>query len=192
MAAVNLRIELKNRLPKKRYEHVIRVTETAKKLAEQYDVSVEKAELAALFHDIAKFMEPTQMREIIEREADPTDVSVLGFHHELWHAAAGRLIARDEFEVHDSDILNAIRFHTTGRAAMSKLEKVIYIADLIEPGRDFPGIGELRDTNGKSVDELMKNCVSHSILYLIGKRVAVHPDSIDCYNEHVKKRIEQL
>ena len=66
---------------------MIRVTETAKKLADQYGVSVEKAELAALFHDIAKFMEPAQMREIIQREDDGKDQSLFDFHHELWHAA---------------------------------------------------------------------------------------------------------
>lgn len=186
MEAGILRNEIKNRLPSSRYEHVLRVAETAKKLANQYGLSEDKAEQAALFHDIAKFMEPAQMREIIEHENDANDCSLFNFHHELWHAAAGKLIVRDEFGVGDADILNAIRYHTTGRIGMSPLEKLIYIADLIEPGREFPGIEELRDTQGKTVDDLMKDCVSHSILYLIRKQAAVHPDSINCYNEHIQ------
>ncbi|MBD7983092.1 bis(5'-nucleosyl)-tetraphosphatase (symmetrical) YqeK [Sporosarcina sp. Sa2YVA2] len=188
MEVRDLRNEIKNRLPLKRYEHVLRVADTAKNLAVKFNVSAEKAEQAALFHDIAKFMEPAHMREIIENDGDSREFSLFDFHHELWHASAGRIIAREEFGVADQDILNAIRYHTTGRAGMSTLEKVIYIADLIEPGREFPGIAQLRDTNGKSIHDLMNDCVSHSILYLIGKRVAVHPDSIDCYNELVQRK----
>ena len=73
------------------------------------------------------------------------DRRLLSFHHELWHGPVGAMIARKEFGVTDEDMLNAIRFHTTGRAGMSPLEKLIYIADMIEPGRDFPGVETLRE-----------------------------------------------
>lgn len=181
-----LRNEIEKRLPQKRFEHVLRVAEIAKSLAIQYGVSVEKAEQAAMFHDIAKFMEPAEMRKLIEEKDE--DLRLLSFHHELWHAAAGRVIARDEFSVTDPDILNAIRYHTTGRAGMSVLEKVIYVADLIEPGRMFPGVEELRDTKEKSIDVAMKDCLIHSLKYLIDKRVAVFPDSFECYNEHIQRK----
>ncbi|WP_252502887.1 bis(5'-nucleosyl)-tetraphosphatase (symmetrical) YqeK [Sporosarcina sp. Marseille-Q4943] len=177
--------ELEKRLPRRRFEHVMRVTEKAKELASRYNVPVDKAEKAALFHDIAKFMEPADMRKLIEENGE--DKRLLSFHHELWHAAAGRIIAEKEFGVKDMDILNAIRFHTTGRAGMSDLEKLVYIADLIEPGRNFPGIKELRNAADLQIDEAMKVCIVHSVLYLIDKRVAVFPDSIECYNEHVQR-----
>lgn len=180
-----LRIELEKRLPQKRFEHVLRVTETAKEMATRYGVPTDKAEQAALFHDIAKFMEPSEMRRLIEENGE--DARLLSFHHELWHAAAGCIIAEKEFGVKDPDILNAIRFHTTGRAGMSALEKLIYIADLIEPGRNFPGIEELRHTAKQQIDEAMKACIVHSVLYLIDRRAAVFPDSIECYNEHVQR-----
>ncbi|MFC5604022.1 bis(5'-nucleosyl)-tetraphosphatase (symmetrical) YqeK [Sporosarcina koreensis] len=180
-----LKNELEKRLPRKRYEHVLRVTETAKELAARFGVPTDKAEQAALFHDIAKFMEPSDMRIMIEENDE--DRRLLTFHHELWHAAAGRIIAEKEFGVKDPDILNAIRYHTTGRAGMSVLEKLIYIADLIEPGRSFPGIEELRKTADLKIDEAMKACIAHSVLYLIERRAAVFPDSIECYNEHVQR-----
>lgn len=70
---------------------------------------------------------------------------------------------------------------------MSALEKLIYIADLIEPGRDFPGIIDLRNAAEQQLDQAMKACIVHSVLYLIDRRAAVYPDSIECYNEHVQR-----
>jgi predicted HD superfamily hydrolase involved in NAD metabolism len=177
--------EIEKRLPNKRFEHVLRVTQTAKELAVRHRVPEDKAEQAALFHDIAKFMEPAEMRKLIENSGE--DKRLLSFHHELWHAAAGRIIAEEEYGVKDIDVLNAIRFHTTGRAGMSVLEKLIYIADLIEPGRDFPGVEELRISAEESIDEAMEACIIHSVAYLIDRRVAVFPDSIECYNQHVQR-----
>jgi predicted HD superfamily hydrolase involved in NAD metabolism len=177
--------EIEIRLPKKRFEHVLRVTETAKEMAFRFGVAVDKAEQAALFHDIAKFMEPSEMRKMIEGSKE--DKKLLSFHHELWHAATGCIIAEEEYGVNDEDVLNAIRFHTTGRAGMSILEKLVYIADLIEPGRDFPGIDELRFAANQSIGEAMKACIVHTVGYLIDRRVAVFPDSIECYNEHVQR-----
>ncbi|MFS0689804.1 bis(5'-nucleosyl)-tetraphosphatase (symmetrical) YqeK [Sporosarcina sp. 179-K 8C2 HS] len=185
METGSLIAELEKRLPRRRFEHVMRVTEKAKELALRYSVPVNKAEQAALFHDIAKFMEPADMRKLIEENGE--DKRLLSFHHELWHAAAGRIIAEEEFGVKDLDILNAIRYHTTGRPGMSVLEKIVYIADLIEPGRNFPGIEKLREAAELQIDEAMKACIAHSVLYLIDKRAAVFPDSIECYNEHVRR-----
>ena len=185
MDTAMLIMELEKRLPRKRFEHVVRVTETAKELGVRFGVPAEKAEQAALFHDIAKFMEPSDMRRMIEENGE--DSKLLSFHHELWHAAAGRIIAEQEFGVKDTDILNAIRYHTTGRAGMSVLEKVVYIADLIEPGRSFPGIEELRESAQLQIDGAMKACIAHSVLYLVERHVAVFPDSIECYNEHVQR-----
>lgn len=185
MEAGLLIAELEKRLPRKRFEHVLRVTETAKLLAAQFGVPADKAEQAALFHDIAKFMEPSDMRRIIKDKGE--DETLLSFHHELWHAAAGRIIAEQEFGISDPDVLNAIRYHTTGRAGMSVLEKLIYIADLIEPGRSFPGIAELRNAATQQIDEAMKACIIHSVIYLINRQAPVFPDSIECYNEHVQR-----
>ncbi|WP_432355188.1 bis(5'-nucleosyl)-tetraphosphatase (symmetrical) YqeK [Sporosarcina sp. A2] len=175
---------IQKRMPIQRFQHVLRVTETAKSLARIHGESIEAAETAALFHDIAKFMDAKEMQELlIQHHAEP---KLLEFHKELWHGPAGAIIAAAEFGVQDKDILNAIRFHTTGRAHMSKLEMIIYIADMIEPGREFPGVEELRALVAGSLEQAMRACIIQTVTHLIGKQVPVYPDSIECYNYFVK------
>lgn len=186
MALDQLKVELSTRMPVARYEHVLRVTETAQSLAAIYDVSVKAAEQSALFHDIAKFMDKEALRSILVEEN--LDERLLSFHHELWHGPVGAIIARREFGVEDEDVLQAIRYHTTGRAGMSTLEKVIYVADMIEPGRDFPGVEKLRELANEDIHTAMGACIHQSVQFLVSKKIPVFPDSIDCYNEHVIQR----
>ncbi|WP_438311066.1 bis(5'-nucleosyl)-tetraphosphatase (symmetrical) YqeK [Sporosarcina sp. FA9] len=183
MNLIELKSEISKRMPLKRYEHVIRVMETAEKLAVIHNIQVDHAVQAALFHDIAKFMDKDVLLSILTREIE--DRRLLKFHHELWHGPVGAIIARDEFNVTNIDMLNAIRYHTTGRAGMSKLEKLIYVSDMIEPGRDFPHVKELREIAEESLEKAMEACIYQSVLFLVSKKVPVFPDSIDCYNEHL-------
>ncbi|WP_210469122.1 bis(5'-nucleosyl)-tetraphosphatase (symmetrical) YqeK [Sporosarcina sp. 6E9] len=186
MVLARLRTELSKRLSTDRYNHVIRVTETAKRLATLHDVSVEQSELAALLHDIAKCMDSTSLhRLMIENNVDER---LFLYHHELWHASVGAIIAEREFNVTDTEVLNAVKYHTTGRAGMSKVEKIIYVADMTEPGRNFPGVVQLQELATNSLDEAMGACIQQSVQFLVTKGVPVFPDSIDCYNEHVMKR----
>lgn len=186
MDVEKLRNEISNRMPVARYEHVLRVAETAKGLAENYKVSIVNAELAALFHDIAKFMAGDSLRKIIVDQN--LDKRLLLFDQELWHGPVGALIAHEEFKIENVDVLNAIRFHTTGRTNMSQLEKIIYVADKIEPGRKFPGVEQLREIAMQDLDKIMGACIQQSVLFLVSKGVPVYPDSIDCYNEQAFKR----
>lgn len=183
-----LKSEVSRRMPAKRYEHVLRVMETATRLAKLHDVSVEKSVNAALFHDIAKYMDKDSLRLIMEKEL--MDCRLATFHYELWHGPVGAVIARDEFGVTDEDTLNAIRYHTTGRVGMSLLEKLLYVSDMIEPGRDFPGVEHLRKLAEESIFSAMKACIHQSVQFLVSKRVPVFPDSIDCYNEHHRRKEE--
>jgi predicted HD superfamily hydrolase involved in NAD metabolism len=186
MDLTQLKFELTKRMSTDRYNHVIRVTETAKRLAPLHDVSAEKAELAALLHDIAKCMDPTSLRSLMKE--NKVDERLLLFHHELWHASVGAIIAASEFNVKDTEVLNAVKYHTTGRAGMSKVEKIIYVADMTEPGRNFPGVIQLQKLATDNLDEAMGACIQQSVQFLVAKGVPVFPDSIDCYNEHVMKR----
>lgn len=181
-----LKQQLSQRLSSGRYEHVLRVAETAKCLAKKYEISVEQAEQAALFHDIAKCMHKDDLK--LSLMFGDADSRLISFHHELWHASVGAMIAYDEFGIEDEDVLNAIRFHTTGRSNMSMLEKLIYVADMIEPGRSFPGVEILRQQAEKSLDKAMEACIYQSVQFLITNKVPVYPDSIDCYNEHMTRR----
>ena len=122
---------LEENLVKGRYLHTLGVVETAKSLAKIYGVDIKKAEIAALAHDIAKNLSPQELLEVID-----TNHIDLSFDEkntrELWHAIVGPIVAKEQFEIEDKEILSAIRWHTTGKENMSKLDKIIYLADMIE------------------------------------------------------------
>ena len=172
---------IKEHLPEHRYIHTLGVCKTARWLAKTYGASVEKAELAAIFHDYAKYRPEEEMRAIIIREKLPQDL--LHFHPELWHAPVGAYLVREEQGITDEDILNAIKYHTTGRAHMTLLEKIIYLADYIEPNRkSFPGLEEVRKLAKEDLDRAVFQCTANTIQYLIEKQVPVYPDTIHTYN----------
>ncbi|MBK3493353.1 bis(5'-nucleosyl)-tetraphosphatase (symmetrical) YqeK [Viridibacillus sp. YIM B01967] len=187
MERSNLLLAMKDRMPEKRYIHTIGVTDTAIALAERFGSDPKKAEIAAILHDSCKYADRDWMeKKIIKKKMNPT---LLKYHHELWHAPVGAYVAKKEFDVRDQDILNAIRFHTTGRKAMSDLEKIIYIADMIEPNRRYPGVADLRAAaKVDDLNEVMIRCVRHSITFLISKNQPVYPDSFKCYNDLMLKR----
>ncbi|MFG5456506.1 bis(5'-nucleosyl)-tetraphosphatase (symmetrical) YqeK, partial [Enterococcus faecalis] len=92
-----------------------------------FGADLKKAEIAAIFHDYAKFRPKEEMKQIILDGGGPLEV--LNFHHELWHAPAGAALVKTEVGITDEDILSAIRFHTSARPNMTLLEKVVYVAD---------------------------------------------------------------
>lgn len=177
--------KVKERLPEKRFNHVLGVMNTAVVLAKQYGVPEEQARIAAILHDVAKFADREWMRGIIEKEN--MDPLLLDYHHELWHAPVGAYLASYEFGVDDEKILDAIRYHTTGRAGMSDLEKIIYTADMIEPSRKFPGVDRLRAMKNDGLDRLMEASIRQSIEFLASKNQPVYPDSLKCL-EHFEQQ----
>ena len=177
---------VKERLPKNRFTHVLGVVDTAIELAKEFNVPESKGQIAAILHDVAKFSDREWMKSIIISEN--MDPLLLDYHAELWHAPVGVYLAKTEFEVEDEDVLNAIRYHTTGRENMSDLEKVVYIADLIEPNRKFTGVEELRQLKEHGLDVMMEASVKHSIEFLVSKNQPVFPDSLKCYNYFVQQK----
>ena len=191
MERAKLLAAMKDRMPEKRYIHTIGVTDTAMALAERFGQNPKKAEVAAILHDSCKYADREWMKQmIIEQQMDPT---LLLYHHELWHGPVGAYVARQEFGVEDPDMLNAIRFHTTGRIGMSDLEKIVYIADMIEPNRKFPDVDKLREAaKTMELNDLMITCLRHSIMFLMSKHQPIFPDSFNCYNDLLlnKKRLK--
>jgi predicted HD superfamily hydrolase involved in NAD metabolism len=177
---------VKEQLTEHRYQHTLGVMETAISLANQYGADVKKAELAAIFHDYAKFRPKEEMKEIIVSQGFPTDL--LDYNSELWHAPVGAYLVEKEAGITDSDVLDAIRFHTSGRPSMTLLEKIIYLADYIEPGRHFPGVDEVRDMAKENLDRALLKAVQNTILFLMKKNQTVYPDSFYTYNDLVKNR----
>ncbi|GIN75029.1 hypothetical protein CHCC14820_3640 [Bacillus paralicheniformis] len=177
---------VQEQLTEQRYIHTVGVMETAVKLAERFGADVKKAEIAAIFHDYAKFRPKEEMKQIILNGGGPLEV--LDFHHELWHAPAGAALVKTEVGITDEDILSAIRFHTSGRPNMTLLEKVIYVADYIEPGRRFPGVEEVRTLAEEDLDLALIQALKNTITFLISKNQAVYPETVATYNALVNDR----
>ncbi|MFC3882996.1 bis(5'-nucleosyl)-tetraphosphatase (symmetrical) YqeK [Bacillus songklensis] len=174
---------VKEKLTEHRYIHTIGVMETAIELAKRYGADVKKAELAAIFHDYAKFRSKEEMREIIIDQNMAQDLLV--HNTELWHAPVGAYLVEKEAGVTNSEVLNAIRYHTSGRPNMTLLEKIIYVADYIEPGRIFPGVQEVRELAKQDLDKALVQSLKNTITFLLKKNQAVYPDTIFTYNSLV-------
>ncbi|MCM3091388.1 MULTISPECIES: bis(5'-nucleosyl)-tetraphosphatase (symmetrical) YqeK [unclassified Cytobacillus] len=177
---------VKEQLTEHRYLHTVGVMETAIKLAEKHGADSKKAELAAIFHDYAKFRPKEEMRGIIIKEGMPAEL--LDYNNELWHAPVGAFLAEREAGIRDKEVLDAIRYHTSGRPGMSLLEKIIYLADYIEPGRHFPGVDEVRDLAKTNLDKALIKSVQNTIMFLMKKGQPVFPASFQTYNDLVMNK----
>ncbi|NQD66618.1 HD domain-containing protein [Bacillus haikouensis] len=174
---------VKEQLTEHRYVHTCGVMETAIMLARKYGADEKKAETAAIFHDYAKFRDKKEMKQIIEKEGLPKDL--LEYNSELWHAPVGAILVEREAGIADREILDAIRFHTSGNDHMSILDKVIYLADYIEPNRHFPGVEEVRETARESLDEAILQALQNTMVFLMKKKQAIYPDTFRFYNKLV-------
>lgn len=181
---------LKANISEKRFTHSINVSSTAERLAVLYGCDSEKACIAGLVHDCARELGTEQLLSSIEEEGIIVDENTIGIK-ELLHGPAAVNICRRIFRIQDEEILNAVRYHTTGRENMTLLEKIIYLSDFIEPGRDFPGVGELRILAGENLDKALLMAFNSSIMYLVSKNGIIHTDTIISRNyilEEVMKR----
>ncbi|MBU8879465.1 bis(5'-nucleosyl)-tetraphosphatase (symmetrical) YqeK [Bacillus sp. FJAT-29790] len=172
---------VKEQLTEHRYTHTLGVMESAVALARKYGADEKKAELAAIFHDYAKFRPKEEMKQIIIEQGMPQEL--LSFNSELWHAPVGAYLVQKEAGIKDQEVLDAIKYHTSGRTGMTTLEKVIYLADYIEPGRHFPGVEEVREIAENSLDGALIKSIKNTILFLIKKGQPVFPATFYTYND---------
>lgn len=180
---------VKPQLTKARFDHTLRVAEVAVKLARVYGEREDKAELAAIFHDYAKYCPLDEMKQTIISNGLPIDL--LEYDSELWHGPVGALLV-EQVGITDIDIGNAIRYHTTGRANMSKLELIVFLADYIEPARDFPGLQDVRDMANKDLISAALLVSRNTIEYLLKKGAGIYPDAIHAYNDLVNRTTSRL
>ncbi|WP_026654872.1 MULTISPECIES: bis(5'-nucleosyl)-tetraphosphatase (symmetrical) YqeK [Butyrivibrio] len=166
-----LRKELEKELKPDRYDHTLGVAYTSASLAMVHGANVDKALIAGFLHDCAKCLSHDEQLSICEKNnIEVTDVERR--NHSLLHAKAGIYIASTKYEVRDPEILNAIRYHTTGRENMSLLEKIVYIADFIEPNRKpLDDMNIIRKEAFEDLDKCLAHILHNSIIYLrtIGK-----------------------
>lgn len=172
---------LKENIDDKRLAHSIGTAQEAVKLAKIHGADPEKAHLAGLLHDVAK----GKCRHGLEKYADQFCIDIDDIESknvELIHGKLGAAMVKEQLGIDDEDILCAIRWHTTGRAGMSLLEKVIYLADLIEPGRDFEGIEVIRQISYQDIDKAMLMALKQVMCFVQSKGFALHPNSLEAYH----------
>ncbi|MGL4820809.1 MAG: bis(5'-nucleosyl)-tetraphosphatase (symmetrical) YqeK [Bacilli bacterium] len=177
--------EVKCRLKPKRWTHTLGVVQEAERLALHYGVDVEKARIAALVHDAAKCLSLEEQRRLIEREGEHT--YVLKHNKEIWHGFAA-VPLMSEWGITDLDIVDAVRYHTSGRLNMPLLTKVIYIADYIEPNRNFPGVEVARELAYRNLDESILFALKRTIGYLVDQDATIFPLTVETYNEYANKK----
>ncbi len=177
---------LKKRLTAKRYTHTVSVAQTAAKLAKMYESDADQAYMAGLMHDYARDLSPTELLTIAQENDLISDHAEV-INPDLLHGVAGAFLLKKEGLITDEAILQAIRYHTTGHPKMSKLDKIIYIADYIEPGRDFPGVDKLRTMSYQNLDYGVLAGLDHTIMFLLQSGAFIHPLSIAARNHMLEE-----
>ncbi|NME82170.1 bis(5'-nucleosyl)-tetraphosphatase (symmetrical) YqeK [Clostridium sp. SM-530-WT-3G] len=172
---------LKENLKPSRYEHTLGVAETAKKLAKLNNVDEKKAEVAGLSHDVAKNLSKEEMLKIIKENNIKLSL-VEENNMNLWHSIIAPIVAKGKLNIYDEEILESLRWHTTGKENMSKLEKIIYIADMIEPSRSFEGLEEIRKATFENLDKGVYVGLTHSIRFLVDKDLLLDENTIKARN----------
>jgi len=181
-----LKDALKKEVKEHRYNHSLGVAETAKKLAEKFGADSFKAEVAGILHDFAKYWPKEKMVDIIKENKDLSD-DLLNYNVELWHGPVASIIIQDKFGIDDQEIIDAIRYHTSGRENMSTFEKIICLADYIEPSRTFPGVEEIRSLAYQDLDLALLTAFDNTIQFLLTKRVKIYPLTVKARNDLIEK-----
>lgn len=176
---------LKENLSQKRYTHSLNVAEECKKLAIKYGEDPDKAYFAGLLHDICKELPDDEQKKIVldsnfsvcREELDTKS---------LWHAIAGAYFIKTYFGVEDIDILNSVRFHTVGRAGMTRLEEIVYIGDLISADRDYKDVDRIRKIAYTNLNLAMLEGFSYSMKSVIKKGGLVPICTAEGYNFYTR------
>ena len=178
---------VKSKMSLKRFTHTLSVVEMSEKLAKIYNADIEKCKVAALLHDICKEMNMEYIKNICKNnfmnELSEEDLE----NNEILHGFAGAYYVKNELGINDKEILNAIKYHTVGAKDMTLLEKIVYIADAIEYGRNYPSVVEIREETFKNLDKGILMEIEHKEEYLesIGKKS--HPNTDELKKEILKE-----
>ncbi|WP_159886502.1 bis(5'-nucleosyl)-tetraphosphatase (symmetrical) YqeK [Paenibacillus puerhi] len=171
---------VKEQMPERRWAHTVGVMETAVLLANRFGEDPVKAELAAILHDVCKYWRTDEQAEIIRKHGLPSDL--LDYDKELWHAHAGAWLAETRYGVTDEEVLDAIRYHTSGRENMTGLDKVVCLADYMEPGRDFPHVQLIRQEAEHSLEKALLAGFDGTIRFLLDKGKRIYPLTLAARN----------
>ncbi len=180
--------ELKKILAEKRFTHTMGVAETAGKLAEHYRLSGEKAYLAGLLHDCAKNLSDEELYELSAYyKIELDDVSKK--EPSLLHAYVGAHLIKDKYKISDEEIFDAVYYHTTGKENMSLFSKIIFLSDMIEPGRcGLEFLEKARALAFTDIDMALILAMEGTINYVIKKGGLLHTDTVKARNFLIESR----
>ncbi len=173
-------------MKKKRFQHTLGVMEAAGTLAKQYGADIYKTSAAALLHDYAKDFSKEELLIYVEKYSIETD-HILELAHQLLHGKVAASIAAHEFGIEDEEVLLAIEYHTTGRKGMSMVEKIIYLSDFIEPGREYPGVETLRKLALEDLDKAVLQALTNTMIYVLRTGKLLHHNTLEARNEMLMK-----
>lgn len=169
---------IKNNLPQKRVKHTANVVIAALYKAKENGVDIKKAMVAATLHDCAKYMDYRDFKDFVMPEGVPKPVE---------HSFLGAYVAERVLKVQDKEVLDAIKYHTSGTVGMTPLAKLIFVADMVEEDRDYEGVEVLREYYFKrSLDECFNKCLEEELLHLINKKQYIYSETLKAYEYYVK------
>jgi len=173
---------LEAQVPASRVQHVLRVEQMAIALALAHALDPQRAALAALLHDLAKYFKPQTLLSIAQEAGLPLDPVDEANPH-LLHADVGAIVAQREFGVTDADVLAAIANHTLGRPGMSALSCVVFLADTLEPGRgDTAELNHLRTVSQQNLTKAVWMTCDHTLKHLLNASHLIHPRALQTRN----------
>jgi predicted HD superfamily hydrolase involved in NAD metabolism len=183
-----LRKNMKSILSDRRYQHSLGVEQVSYDLALIHGEDVLKASIAGILHDCAKYLTDEELLQ----ECDNNHIEITEIERKLpnmlLHAKVGAVYAKKKYKIADESIIKAIEYHTTGRPAMTKLEKIIFIADYIEPNRIMiPNIDYIREVAYENLDEALKISLKQTLEYLEGKGQLICPMTKETYDYYVNQ-----
>ena len=190
MTRQEMREAIRPLMSEERYRHSLGVEKEAERLARRWGEDPEKAAIAGILHDCCKEMPLPEALQIMRRSAIMTEIDFREQPQLIHGFAAAEILGR--YGVRDKDIENAVRYHTTGRANMTLLEKILYLADYIEPSREFandPDVVRLRETVYEDLDRGLLLGLTMTVTEMEGMGNPVHHDTLDARNDLIEKGV---
>lgn len=165
------------KLSERRFKHSLRMADTARELAEYYGADIDKIYIAGLLHDYAKGISGDELLAIAEENGLIED-EIERYIPDILHAPVGAHLLEKELGIGDQEILNAVKYHTLGSTKMKTMDKIMFLADMIEPGRDYPGMERIRCLAFRDLNQGMLVGLESTLKYCIAQGRLIHPRTV--------------